>query len=71
MFVFAGGWTKYVLQNAYSKDQMQGSLAGIRSAIQVYKSGNGLKKDKEMEKLIALDEKGGLEDWLKAQLAQK
>ena len=66
-----GGWTRYVLQNAYSKDGIQANLAGINTAIKVYKMGNGLKKDKEMEKIIALDENGGLRDWVTKQLAQK
>jgi hypothetical protein len=68
MFVFMGGWTRYVLQNGYSKDAIQGNVAGIRSAIKVYKAGNGLRKDKEMEKLIKLDESGGLESWVVTQL---
>jgi hypothetical protein len=33
--------------------------------------GIGLKKDKEMEKLIALDEHGDLEKWVKDQLEKK
>ena len=68
MFVYMAGWTRYVLQNGYSKDRIQGNVAGIRSAIKVYKAGNGLKKDKEMEKLIRLDESGGLETWVTEQL---
>ncbi len=71
IMVFMGGWTRYVLQNRYSKDKVQGNLAGIKSAIKVYKLGNGLKKDKEMEKLIKLDEAGGLEAWVAGQLGQK
>ena len=62
------GWTRYVLQNGYSKDVIQGNVAGIRSAIKVYRLGNGLKKDKEMEKLIKLDESAGLESWVVTQL---
>jgi hypothetical protein len=68
LFIYIGGWTRYVLQNGYSKDPVQGNVAGIKSAIKVYKLGNGLKKDKEMEKLIKLDESGGLEAWVLAQL---
>jgi hypothetical protein len=71
MMVFMGGWTRYVLQNGYSKDMIQGNLAGIKSAIKVYKLGNGLKKDKEMDRLIKLDDSAGLEAWITAQLSQK
>jgi hypothetical protein len=71
MMIFMGGWTRYVLQNGYSKDKVQANLAGIKSAIKVYKLGNGLKKDKEMERLIKLDESGGLEAWVSGQLSEK
>jgi len=71
MIVFMGGWTRYVLQNTYSKDKVQGNIAGIKSAIKVYKMGSGLKKDKEMEKLIKLEEDGGLESWVAEKLGQK
>jgi len=68
LLIFMAGWTRYVLQNGYSKDVIQGNVAGIRSAIKVYRLGNGLKKDKEMEKLIKLDESAGLESWVVTQL---
>lgn len=68
LVIFMGGWTKYCLQNSYSKDPVQCNLAGIRSAIKVYKKGVGLKKSKDMEKLIGLDDKGELEQWVKDNL---
>ena len=71
LMIFMGGWTRYVLQNGYSKDKVQGNLAGIRSAIKVYKAGNGLKKDKDMDKLVKLEDSNGLEDWVAGQLGQK
>jgi hypothetical protein len=71
MMIFMGGWTRYVLQNGYSKDKVQANLGGIKSAIKVYKLGNGLKKDKEMERLIKLDDSGGLEAWVTGQLGEK
>jgi len=70
MLMFMAGWIRYALQNNYSKDQVQGNLAGIRCAANVYKSG-GLKTDKEMQKLIDLDGKGELEKWVAGQLAKK
>jgi hypothetical protein len=70
LIFFMAGWTRYCLQNNYSKDITQGSLAGIKSAIKIYKAG-GLKKDKEMQKLVDLDDKGELEKWVSDQLAKK
>jgi hypothetical protein len=71
LIIFMGGWTKYVLENSYSKDDYQGNLAGVRSAVKVYKMGNGLKKDKAMDKLIAMEENGELEKWIKDQMEKK
>jgi hypothetical protein len=71
LIIFMGGWTKYVLENPYSKNNFQGNLAGVRSAIKVYKMGNGLKKDKAMEKIIAMEENGELEKWIKEQMEMK
>lgn len=71
LIIFMGGWTKYSLQNNYSKDQVKGTYAGIKSAIRVYQMGNGIKKDKQMEKLIELDSKNELEKWIIEQLSKK
>lgn len=70
LITFMGGWTRYSLQNNYSTDIVKGSLAGIRSSIKVYKA-MSLKKDKELDKLIALDEKGDLENWVRSKLKVK
>ena len=64
LIIFMGGWAKYTLENNYSTDVVKGTLAGIRSAIKVYNKNIGIKKDKEMDKLIALDTKGELEKWI-------
>jgi hypothetical protein len=71
LFIFMGGWTKYSLQNAYSKDALKCNMAGIKSSIKVYQMGNGLLKDKEMEKIITMDSKNELEGWVRSQLGQK
>ena len=68
---FMAGWTRYALLNNYSADIEKGSTAGVKKAVNIYKKGVGLKKDKEMEKLVALDEKGELENWVKEQLLKK
>ena len=70
LLIFMGGWARYCLQNKYSTNNVQGSLAGIRSVIRVYKN-MALKKDPELEKLIALDEKGQLDGWVKTKVAKK
>jgi hypothetical protein len=68
--VFLGGWTKYSLQNGYSKDLVKCNLAGIKSVISLYKLKGDIKKDKEIEKLVELDAKNELEAWLMAKLGK-
>jgi hypothetical protein len=58
LFIFMGGWTKYCLENGYSSDKIKGNVAGIKSAIKVYKKDISITKDKAMEKIIELDDKG-------------
>jgi biopolymer transport protein ExbD len=70
LIFYMAGWTKYALQNNYSKDVLQGNLAGLRSAIKVFKTG-ALKKDKFMQKLVDIEAKGELEKWVTEQLAKK
>jgi len=69
--VFMAGWTKYSLQNAYSKDPVKCNLAGIKSVLRVYKMGEGVKKDKDIDKLAELDAKNELESWIAAKLEKK
>ena len=71
LIIFMGGWTKYSLENSYSKDPVQCNLAGIESAIKVYKLGVGVKKDKAMDKLVGLAQQGNLAQWVKDQLEKK
>jgi len=71
LIFFMAGWTKFCLENSYSKDLIKGNLAGVRSAINIYKKGIGLKKDKEMQKLVELEDKGELEQWITDQLSKK
>lgn len=67
LITFFGGWVKYCLQNKYSTDALKGNYAGIKSVTAVYQN-LALKKDKEIEKLISLEKKGELEDWIQNKL---
>lgn len=71
LFIFMGGYARYCIQNNYSKDALKGSLAGLKSIIKVYKMGNGVKKDKNIEKLVELDNKGELEAWVNEKFAKQ
>ncbi len=73
LIVFMGGWTKYSLLNSYSKDAVNCNVAGIKSAIAYYNTtlSNGLKKDKELEKLSELESNGTLANWVSDRLKKK
>lgn len=71
---FMAGWTKLALTKPELKeDAVKCNLAGLESVIRVYKAnkGNGMKKDKAVENLIELQDKGELEKWVEEMLAKK
>ncbi len=70
LIFFLGGWTRYSLTHNYSNDVVQGSVAGIKSVLKMYQTGE-FKKDKDMKKLLELEEKGELENWVMEQLGKK
>lgn len=67
LMTFMGGYVKDALTNDASTTY-SANLAGVRAIVTYYKDGNGLKKDKSLEKLLKLDDKNKLESWLKKQL---
>lgn len=69
--VFMASYTRYVLENNYSKDDLKGYLAGIKSIINLYNLGGDIKKDKDLQKVIEADKAGTLEDWLKENYEKK
>jgi len=64
LIVFMSACARYVLENNYSKDMRAKHRAALRDVIAVYKSGNGIKKDKKIEKLIKSEEAGKLDEWI-------
>ncbi|MBB4036012.1 hypothetical protein GGR21_001913 [Dysgonomonas hofstadii] len=69
LVIYIAGWTKYSLENNYSKDKLQGYKAGIEASVEFYKKNKSyLKKDKEIEKFEKLIEKGKLEEEIKKKL---
>ena len=64
---FLAGWTKYSLQNNYSKDKVEGALAGLEQSISFYEKNKAdLGKNKEMEKLIKRQQKGTLRKFVES-----
>ena len=69
--VFMAGYARYVIENNYDKDDFNGNLAGIKSAIKCANLGGDLKKDKNLASLIDSEKSGKLEEWLKNALEEK
>ena len=58
---FMSGWTKYSLENDYSKDKVECAVAGAENAIEFYKKNKSeLGKNSDMEKLMKQQKKGKL-----------
>ena len=70
LIFFLGGWTRYALTHSYSNDVVQGTVAGLKSVLKMYRTGD-FKKDKDLKKLLDLEEKGELEKWVVEQLGKK
>lgn len=71
MLVWMAGYTRYVLENSYSKDEVKGNTAGLKSVIACYNLGGDVKKDKELTRIIDKDKEGKLEEWVKESLQAK
>jgi len=62
---FIMGWTKYTLENNYSRDIIKGNEAGIITAVKFYEDNKKhLKRNKEIESLSKLIREGKLEEEL-------
>lgn len=62
MLAYMMGWTKYYLTNNYSRNEIQLSIAGVRSVVDFYKKNKRfLQKNEAIDKYVRLDNKGQLE----------
>lgn len=64
---FMSGWTKYSLENEYSKNKIECAVAGAEYAIELYlKNKSEIGKNSDMEKLINKQKKGKLKKYIKS-----
>jgi hypothetical protein len=68
LVIYMAASAKYVLENNYSKDVRAKNRAALRDMVVVYKSGKGIQKDKQMEKLAKSDEDGKIDKWISKNL---
>jgi len=65
LMTFMSGWTKYSLENDYSKNKVDCAFAGAENAIEFYeKNKSELGKNSDMEKLIKRKKKGKLKKYI-------
>lgn len=69
--VYMAGYSRYCLENNYSKDELKCNVAAMKSVIACCNLGGDIKKDKNLTKLLDADKEGKLEDWVKEALAAK
>ena len=63
--VWMANYSRYVLENNYSTDQVKAHVAGLKAVINCYNLGGDVKKDKTLTKVIDKDKEGKLEDWVR------
>ena len=69
LMAFMTGWSKLALENPNQSDKFKLALAGMKNVVNTYKNNmDFFKKDKKLKKLLEMDTKGELEDWLHQQL---
>lgn len=66
---FLSGWTKYSLENNYSKNNVECAVAGAENAIAFYeKNKSELGKNSDMEKLIKQKKRGKLKAYITSKI---
>lgn len=66
LMVFMGGWAKNQMQYD-EKNNLKLNMRGIYAILKLYKMG-GANKNKTLENLIKLEEKGSLEKWVQEKI---
>ncbi|WP_046244972.1 hypothetical protein [Hymenobacter terrenus] len=69
LMAFMGGWTRFSLQHPNEKDVVRLNAEGVKSMLKVYELG-GSEKNKAMENLRDVINKGELETWLKSKITK-
>ncbi|PJJ59027.1 hypothetical protein [Hymenobacter chitinivorans] len=67
LMMFMAGWSRYQLQHPEEKDAVVLNTEGLKTVLKAYQTG-GYKRNKQLESLVALNEKGTLAEWVKGQL---
>ncbi len=66
--IFVGGWVKYALANPLDMSDLKGNVAGLKAVCKYYETEVNLNRDKNIEHLAKLRDKGELKKHVKEQL---
>lgn len=65
MLVWLGGIARQCVQNDNKFDPLKANTAGVKAAINCYSLGGQIIADEDLDKAIAADKEGKLEEWVK------
>lgn len=68
LLLFMGGWARYQIQHPEVKDPVLLNTEAIKTLLNGYQKG-GIKRNQQLDKLLDMNAKGTLSDWIKKQLA--
>lgn len=71
LMMFMAGYTRWCLENNYSKDEIKANTAGVKSMINLLHLGGEIKKNKTLQKAIEADRAGKLEEWVSRNYSKK
>ena len=68
--LFMGAWAKYQIEKV-DKDELNGNLAAVKSIIDHYVMDKEMARSAYMDKLLAIDKKGKLKEWVSKEMKAK
>jgi len=68
LLLFIGGWIEYALNNKDDYSEFEANYAAVNTIVAYYSKDIYAEKDKDLDKLVKLNKKGKLKDWVQKQL---
>jgi hypothetical protein len=62
--VYMAAYSRFCLENNYSKDEVKANVAAIKAVINCYNLGGDVKKNKALTAVMDKDKEGKLEEWV-------
>jgi hypothetical protein len=71
LMVFMASYTRWALENNYSKDELKGYQFAVRSVINTYNLDGVIKKNRTLQKAAEAEKSGKLDEWVKENYNKK